>query len=129
MSFHINRDHIFDSLILTKRLDVPNIDITNHPNPMLNGQIVYNIPDGLLYYSSNRMWVLISGDGSGADTTTLSSAGGDTLIVNGLGPDLIIKGLSEGVGITFVDDGSSITINSSGTGMNVNLYSAGGTSL
>ncbi len=54
----------------------------------------------------------------------LSSTGGTSLVVSGVGPDLSIKGLIQGTGISFIDNGSSIRIIN-----DTDLYSTGGNSL
>jgi hypothetical protein len=58
---------------------------------------------------------------------TLTSAGGTSLVNDGIGPTLVNKGLTAGTSISFVDSGNDITINA--TGANITLGSAGGTSL
>ena len=59
--------------------------------------------------------------------TTLTSAGGTTLVNDGIGPALAVKGLTAGTNITVVDSGTFLTINS--TSVDATLASAGGTSL
>ena len=49
--------------------------------------------------------------GNGADVI-LTSAGGVSLVSDGVGPELDIKGLIEGTGISFISTGTDITINS-----------------
>ena len=49
--------------------------------------------------------------GDGADVI-LTSAGGVSLVSDGIGPELDIKGLIEGTGISFISTGTDITINS-----------------
>ncbi len=84
--------------------------------------------------TSDDECITISSTGSGGGTgiTTLSSTGGTSLVVSGVGPNLSIKGLTAGPGISFQDAGGSIAIINTGglsSSSTTFLYSAGGTSL
>lgn len=62
---------------------------------------------------------------SSAPLTTLSSAGGTSLVNDGTGPALATKGLTAGSGITLVDNGTDVEV-SAAAATTTTLASAGG---
>ncbi len=67
-------------------------------------------------------------DQSTINTASLTSAGGTSLVNDGVGPALATKGLVAGTNVSFVDNGTDIEIIAAGTGTTVvSLASAGGT--
>jgi len=67
-NFKFEKDETFDNLLSRRRMIVPNI-FTSNSSPVPDGQVILNKADGLLYYSSNRLW------------KNLDSAGGVSLSI------------------------------------------------
>lgn len=67
--------------------------------------------------------------GPSPTTTTLTSAGGTSLVNAGTGPALAIKGLAAGTGITITDTGNSLSISSPAGTVTTLGTVGGGTSL